>query len=124
MVIIGATQSRRAPAAQEHHITTVEPADRENMAIMLLYLMPLFTADFESLNWLIWIPTLVIFAFIAVTSHSYFFNPLLGAFGWHFYRVGTTQNVTNILISKRTIRQGKTTITGIELGEFVILETK
>jgi len=122
--VLKATRSIRAPAAERHIITTVEPADRENMAIMLLYLLPLFTADFDKLNWVMWVPTIAIFAFIAVTSHSYFFNPLLGAFGWHFYRVGTPQNVTNILITKRTLRQGKQTITGIELGDYVILETE
>lgn len=122
--ILRTTRSSRAPAAERHKITTVEPADRENMAIMLLYLLPLFTADFDKLNWIMWVPTIMIFAFIAVTSHSYFFNPLLGAFGWHFYRVGTPQNVTNILITKRTIRQGDQTINGIELGDYVIMETE
>ncbi|MDO6727256.1 hypothetical protein Q4544_09955 [Cognatishimia sp. 1_MG-2023] len=124
LAILQSTRSTRAPAAEKHIITTVEPADRENMAIMLLYLMPLFTADFETLNWVMWIPTIIIFAFIAVTSHSYFFNPLLGAFKWHFYRVGTPQNVTSILITKRTIRQGNITIRGIELGTYVIFETE
>ncbi|MGR3607637.1 MAG: hypothetical protein ACU0BN_02050 [Sulfitobacter sp.] len=124
LLVLKATQSRRAPAAEKHMITTVEPADRENMAIMLLYLLPLFTADFDNLNWIMWVPTIGIFAFIAVTSHSYFFNPLLGAFGWHFYRVGTPQKVTNILITKRIIRKGDQTIKGIELGDYVILETE
>lgn len=122
--VLRTTRSRRAPAAEPHKITDVEPADRENMAIMLLYLLPLFTADFDKLNWIMWVPTIAIFAFIAITSHSYFFNPLLGAFGWHFYRVGTPQNVKNILITKRTIRKGDQTINGIELGDYVILETE
>lgn len=122
--VLKAIRSNRAPAAEQHRITTVEPADRENMAIMLLYLLPLFTADFEKLNWIMWVPTIAIFAFIAVTSHSYFFNPLLGAFGWHFYRIGTPQNVTNILITKRTIRKGDQAISGIELSDYVILETE
>lgn len=124
LLVLRTTRSRRAPAAERHRITTVEPADRENMAIMLLYLLPLFTADFDKLNWIMWVPTIAIFAFIAVTSHSYFFNPLLGAFGWHFYRVGTPQNVTNILITKRIIRKGDQTVKGIELGDYVILETE
>ncbi len=124
LFVLRKTRSSRAPAAEQHKITTVEPADRENMAIMLLYLLPLFTADFDKLNWIMWIPTIVIFAFIAITSHSYFFNPLLGAFGWHFYRVHTPQNVTNILITKRILLQGDQTIKGIELGDYVILETE
>ena len=120
--VLNKVRTSYGPSLEKHKITTVEPADRENMAIMLLYLMPLFTANFEELNWIVWIPTIAIFTFIAVTSHSYFFNPLLGAFGWHFYRIGTPQNVTHILITKRTIRQCEGTITGIELGDYVILE--
>lgn len=122
--VLDATKGKNAPAAETHPITSVEPADRENTAIILLYLMPLFTADFNDLNWLVWIPTLVIFAVIAFTSHSYFFNPLLGLFGWHFYKVGTPENVTRVLISKRTIRKGNCNIVGIELGDYVILDTE
>jgi hypothetical protein len=122
--VLGATKGKRAPASEKHKITTVEPADRENTAIILLYLMPLFTADFNDLNWVVWIPTLLIFAVIAFTSHSYFFNPLLGLFGWHFYKVGTPESVTRVLISKRTIRKGNCEITGIDLGDYVILDTE
>lgn len=122
--VLVATKGKNAPAAETHPITSVEPADRENTTIILLYLMPLFTADFNDLNWLVWIPALVVFAVIAFTSHSYFFNPLLGLFGWHFYKVGTPENVTRALISKRTIRKGNCNIVGIELGDYVILDTE
>lgn len=122
--VLDATKKDSASAPADHPITSVEPADRENTAIILLYLMPLFTADFDDLNWVIWIPTLLVFFVIALTSHSYFFNPLLGLFGWHFYRVGTPENVTRLLISKQTIRKGDRIITGIELSDYVILDTE
>ena len=114
----------KASAPEQHKITSVEPADRENTAIILLYLMPLFTADFSELNWIIWVPTILLFAVIAMTSHSYFFNPLLGLFQWHFYRVGTPENVTRMLISKQTINRGDRTIIGIQLSNYVILDTE
>ena len=113
-----------ASSPEDHPITFVEPADRENTAIILLYLMPLFTADFNDLNWIVWVPTILVFAVIAMTSHSYFFNPLLGLFGWHFYRVGTPENVTRLLISKQTLNKGDRTITGIQLSDYVILDTE
>lgn len=114
----------KASAPEVHKITNVEPADRENTAIILLYLMPLFTADFNDLNWIVWVPTILVFALIAMTSHSYFFNPLLGLFGWHFYRVGTPENVTRLLISKQTINSGNRDVTGIQLSDYVILDTE
>jgi len=113
-----------ASAPEQHKITNVEPADRENTAIILLYLMPLFTADLNDLNWIIWVPTILVFSVIVMTSHSYFFNPLLGLFGWHFYRVGTPENVTRLLISKQTINKGDRTIIGIQLSDYVILDTE
>ena len=58
-------------------ITTIEAADRENMAILLLYLLPLFTAEFSSLNWHIWIPALIVFAVVVGTGYTYHFNPFL-----------------------------------------------
>lgn len=122
--VLNATKGKHAPASETFPITTVEPADRENTAIILLYLMPLFTADFNDLNWAIWIPTLLIFAVIAFTSHSYFFNPLLGLYGWHFYKVGTPEMVTRVLISKKTIRKGNCNIVGVDLGDYVILDTE
>lgn len=122
--LLDAMKGKNASSPLEHPITSVEPADRENTAIILLYLMPLFTADFDQLNWLVWVPTLLVFSVIAMTSHSYFFNPLLGLFGWHFYRVGTPENVTRLLISKQTIRKGDRKIIGIELSDYVILDTE
>lgn len=122
--ILDAMRGKNASAPQEHPITSVEPADTENTSIILLYLMPLFTTSFDQLNWAVWIPTLLMLAVIAMTSHSYFFNPLLGLFGWHFYKVGTPENVTRLLISKQTIRKGDRKIIGIELSDYVILDTE
>ncbi|WP_201772725.1 hypothetical protein [Endozoicomonas numazuensis] len=68
-------------------VSTVEAADRENMGFLILYLLPLFTASFDTLNWEVWLPTLVIFAIITSTGYSYHFNPLLGVMRWHFYKV-------------------------------------
>lgn len=122
--VLNAARGQNAPGSETHPITSVEPADRENTAIILLYLMPLFTADFNDLNWMIWVPTLLVFSVIALTSHSYFFNPLLGMFGWHFYRVGTPENVTRVLISRKTIRAGNCKVQARELSEYVLLHTE
>lgn len=113
-----------ASAPEEHPFTTVEPADHENFAIILVYVMPLFSANLEDLNWKFWIPTLILFIIIATRSNSYSFNPLLALFGWHFYRVGTPEQVTRLVISKQKIIRGGGIITGIQLSEYVIIDVK
>ncbi|MGO4843118.1 hypothetical protein AB4144_63685, partial [Rhizobiaceae sp. 2RAB30] len=57
---------------------SIEAADRENMGFLILYLLPLFTAQFNALNWDVWLPATLIFAAVVATGYSYHFNPLLG----------------------------------------------
>jgi hypothetical protein len=61
--------------------TSIEAADRENMGFLLLYLLPLFTAEFATLNWQLWAPAILVFAAVVATGYSYHFNPLLGLQG-------------------------------------------
>ena len=105
-------------------VVSVEAADRENMGFLLLYLLPPFTSQFDSLNWQIWIPTIIVFGAVVATGYSYHFNPLLGLMGWHFYKVGTKEGVTYILITKKQLRN---TIDAIEVGqltEYIVMETE
>ena len=114
--------ARRDLERMEFKTQTVEAADRENMALLLLYLLPLFTADFETLNWHIWIPTLVIFALVVGTGYSYHFNPLLGLLGWHFYKVSTPEGVTYVLITKKRLHDARDRLVVGQLTEYIILD--
>lgn len=102
--------------------TTVEAADRENVAFLLLYLLPLFTAQFEMLNWQIWIPAVIIFGAVVATGYSYHFNPLLGLMGWHFYKVGTAEGVTYVLITKKHLRKANEAIDIAQLTEYIVID--
>lgn len=105
-------------------VVSVEAADRENMGFLLLYLLPLFTSQFDSLNWQIWIPTILVFGAVVATGYSYHFNPLLGLMGWHFYKVGTKEGVTYILITKKQLRNTIDTIEVGQLTEYIVMETE
>lgn len=102
--------------------TTVEAADRENMGFLLLYLLPLFTAQFTALNWQVWVPAIVIFAAVVATGYSYHFNPLLGLMGWHFYKVSTKEGVTYVLITKKQLRNATETIEVGQLTEYIVID--
>lgn len=101
---------------------SIEAADRENMGFLLLYLLPLFTAQFDALNWNVWIPAILIFAAVVATGYSYHFNPLLGLMGWHFYKVGTAEGVTYVLITKKQLRNATDTVEIGQLTEYIVLD--
>lgn len=105
-------------------VSSVEAADRENMGFLLLYLLPLFTSSFDTLNWVVWVPTLIIFAVITSTGYSYHFNPLLGVMKWHFYKVGTPEGVTYVLITKKELRQTSRPLTVSQLTEYIVIDTE
>tara|TARA_R100000388_G_C7209862_1_gene143035 strand:- start:282 stop:770 length:489 start_codon:yes stop_codon:yes gene_type:complete len=101
---------------------TIEAADSENIAFMLLYLLPLFENGFASLNWVMTVPAILIFAGVIWTGYGYHFNPLLGLFGWHFYKVSTAEGVTYILISRKEIRAAKQVMQVGQLTEFMVID--
>lgn len=102
--------------------TTVEAADRENLGFLLLYILPLFTADFADFNWHILMPAIMIVGFVVATGYSYHFNPLLGLFGWHFFKIGTNEGVSYILITKKQLKNASKPIQVGQLTEYMLLD--
>lgn len=102
--------------------STVEAADRENTVFLLLYLLPLFTAELTSLNWQLWVPAILIFGVVVATGYSYHFNPLLGLMGWHFYKVGTAEGITYVLITKKHLKNVTMAIEICQLTEYIVLD--
>lgn len=102
--------------------TKVEAADRENMGFLLLYLLPLFTADLTKLNWETWVPAIVMFAVITATGYNYHFNPLIGLMGWHFYKVESKEGVTYVLITRKQLRSAAGTLTVGQLTEYILID--
>lgn len=85
----------------------IEAADGENIGFMLLYLLPLFTAQVSDLKWEVWVPTLILLGLLMGNGYAHHFNPLLGVFGWHFYKVMSDEGVTFILISRKRIASAR-----------------
>ena len=106
----------------EFKVTSIEAADREHITFILLYLSPLFTAEFGDLNWNILVPTLIIFLLVISTGYGYHFNPLLGLLGWHFYKVSTEEGVSYVLITKKELRSAKQCLTVGQLTEYIVID--
>lgn len=115
-------QSKNNLPASMFKASSVEAADHENTAFLLLYVMPLFTSKFDTLDWHFWVPTIIIFAIITATGYNYHFNPLLGLLGWHFYKVESTEGVTFVLITRKHLRTAATEIKVGQLTEYLLLD--
>jgi len=111
-------------SSSEFHAQSIEAADHENTAFLLLYVMPLFTSQFNTLRWEFWAPTAVIFILITATGYNYHFNPLMGIFGWHFYKVQSTEGVTFVVITRRHIRSNKEPLKVGYLTEYILLDVE
>jgi len=106
----------------QFRVTHVEAADRENIAFLLLYILPLFTAQFDDFNWKVIAPIIFIFAIVVGTGFNYHFNPLLGLMGWHFYKVGTEEGVSYVLITKKEVRNTRKPFKVAMLTEYIVMD--
>ncbi|MER9162743.1 hypothetical protein [Mesorhizobium sp. M0715] len=114
--------AKRSLPASKFKAASIEAADHENTAFLLLYVMPLFTSQFNTLDWKFWVPTVVIFGVITATGYNYHFNPLLGLLGWHFYKVQSAEGVTFVLITKKHLRTAATELQVGQLTEYILLD--
>ena len=106
-------------------ITSVESADTENIAIIVLYVVPLLEISFVQITWQFIVPAGVILLSLMITESSYNFNPLLNFLGWRFYRVGTDEGITYLLISRnKKIRSTLTPLKVRELTNYTLIEVK
>ena len=103
---------------------SVEAADSEIIGFMLLYLLPLFTSSFKELDWFVFSLTIFIFCILVTISYNYHVNPLLGLMRWHFYKVGTEEGVTYVLITKKQLRNIRKKIIAGQLTEYIIIDVE
>ena len=102
--------------------TTVEVADKENLGILILYMVPLLRTSFSELDCLFLIPAIAIFLSFAVTGYGYHFNPLLNMLNWHFYKVGTNEGVIYVLITKKQLRNATDPIIVVQLTKYTLID--
>ena len=100
----------------------VEVADRESVGLLVVYLLPLLRTSFSDLEFLVLVPAVAIFLALALTGYNYHFNPLLRLLGWHFYKAGTPEGVTYILITRRNLRSSVGSITVGQLTGYTMID--
>jgi hypothetical protein len=102
---------------------SIKPTDKDVLAFLLAYLLPLFGADslaFSKPIIAIYISALI---FLAVYhSNSFHFNPMLALNGYHFYDVETDTGFSAMLISKRSHVLQEQDMIVVKITDFLLLE--
>ena len=105
-------------------LQSAKPADKEILAFVLTYLIPLAnTTNVMKLD-----PAVVWFVvglllFLVYISNAYQFNPLLVFFfGYHFYEVTDDAKIGYILITQRNIHHVAAVSEIVEITDYVIME--
>lgn len=101
----------------------VKTADKEVLAFLIVYMLPLFTKDLIFTgNWVTPVYIVGVIAYCVFHSNSFTFNPLLSMAGYHFYEVENDGGMTYLLISRQTLRRQDNALRVKQLGDYIYLE--
>lgn len=105
-------------------ITKVKSVDKQALAFLVIYLMPLFAGsaiDFEAHPWTA-LYVIVIIGVVVYHSNAFAFNPLLALLWYHFYEVETEEGMTYLLVTRKLIRQQKNSLKVVEIADYVYMD--
>ena len=103
-------------------LNSVEVADRESVGLLVVYLVPLLKTSFSELEYIVLVPAVAIFLALAFTGYHFHFNPLLRMCGWNFYKVGTPEGISLVLITRRNLRSASGNIVVGELTSYTVID--
>jgi len=122
MLIFARTQLER----QDLRITKITSSDKEVLAYLIAYLLPLLAKDSVDYRQNIGVTAFVFGIIFLATLHSnaYHFNPLLGCIGYHFYEVEADDGMTYLLITSKSIKKQKVVSEVSQLADYIFLEVE
>lgn len=115
--------ARRNGEQRELVIAECEQNDKEVLAFLLTYLLPLASTKdiLEGLNWMTALYVYALILMVFTHARAFHFNPLLGLLRYHFYAVKDSHGKTALLISKNDRMKGES-ITVVSWAKDVYLE--
>lgn len=116
--------SRKHLEQQELRIVKIKSTDKEVLAYLIAYLLPLLTKDTVDV-WKQFPVAMFVFGmiFLAVYhSNAFHFNPLLGCVGYHFYEVECDDGMTYLFITGNTIKKQDVTSDVVQMADYIFLE--
>ncbi len=104
-------------------LASIRNTDKATLTFLLVYLLPLVTKDaVPGSSAATTVYVFVIIAWAVYHSNAFYFNPLLGLFGYHFYQVTTRDGMEHVLLSTRTIRNPNQDLAGVQLFGYTYLD--
>lgn len=107
---------------EEFPINSIKTADSEIVGFLLAYLLPFTTMAIEQIDFKVMVFIMILFFSVIWSTNSYHINPLLAFVGYHFYEVTTLDNITYLLITKRSLRSTKAVKNVIQLTDYMVLD--
>jgi hypothetical protein len=104
----------------------VKLADKEVLAFLLAYLLPLSTSAKLNLSGDL-VTAVFIYLVIALSvyhSNAFTFNPLLAMMRYHFYEIENDDNMTYLLLTKKPLHTCEKSLQVISLGEYLYLDAE
>ncbi len=107
-------------------VAKVKSVDKETLAFLLVYLLPLLAKDMVSFKGdiLTAIYVFIIIGLAVYHSNAFTFNPILALRGYHFYEVESTTGMTYLLMTRQTVRTQKSEFTVIGLSNYIYMDVE
>lgn len=114
-----------ARAAQKYtiQIGEFEDKDKEVLAYLLAYLLPLAAVkdSLADVHWLTDIYVFLVILLVFAHARAFHFNPVMGLLKYHFYSVKESHGATVLLISRAPLRRLGTEIRAVQLAYDIYL---
>lgn len=101
-------------------VKSIKTADNNLTAFILSYFLPcidLLSKTSISIFVLIFIMLIIVF----ITKNTYFYNPLIKLFGYKYFEITTTKDVSYLMISKKRLINKNQINAYSQITDFVIL---
>jgi len=114
--------SKRHLEVMSFQVKSLRTADQEIVGFVIAYLLPLVSTSADDAKTSILWFVLAVFALVVWCTNSYHFNPLLSFVGYHFYEVTDEQQISYVLVTRKSLREAKALSQVVQISEYMILE--
>jgi len=105
------------------NVNSSRNSDKEVLTFLIIYLLPLVAKDsIPDANIEVSIYVFLIIAWAVYHSNAFYFNPLLGLLGYHFYEITSSDGMPQTLITTNSIRKPSYEIEVVQLFDSTYLE--
>ena len=115
--------TRRAAQTHLFHVKEFESKNQEVLTFLFVYLLPFVRGSSFANEWITTVVVLTIIVTAIVQAGAFHFNPVMRFFGYRFYSVKNDNGVSNLLISRATLRRPGTELSTVRLAPEVYVHT-